>query len=155
MFGFKDKETRGLARVVFQRSQEIASSYLSLPFHVAGELVARSFPSEHCHISSDHIGITYPELPYFTFAINCFLDQSSLTIFGGGNYDGFLLQRDAAGHRLTAGVTKPFARPMGRKARRSAEIFQSEYGATNPRDTIELTRDTTLCTQPPMSFVGA
>ena len=87
-------------------------------------------------MSSDHIGITYEDLPDFSFAINGWVGDNTLTIYGGGKYDGFLLQRDAAGDRLNINVEKPSFRTLGPKAKRLADFFQKQYGATDPRETI-------------------
>ncbi len=136
MFGFADKETPETARLIFLRSQEIGRRFLGLPFEEVGELVKRNFKPEHCYVSSDHIGITYEDLPDFSFAINGWVGDNTLTIYGGGKYDGFLLQRDAAGDRLNINVEKPSFRTLGHKAKRLADFFQKQYGATDPRETI-------------------
>jgi hypothetical protein len=136
MFGFADNETPETARLIFLRSQEIGRRFLSLPFEEAGELVSRNFAPEHCHVSRDEIGITYADLPDFSFTLNCWVGDSTLTVYGGGKFDGFLLQRDAAGDRLNIDVEKPTSRPLGPKAKKLADFFQKNYGATNPRETV-------------------
>jgi hypothetical protein len=137
MFGFADRDTPETARLIFLRSQEIGRRFLGLPLEEAGELVKRNFTPEHCYVSSDQIGFIYADLPDFSFAINAWLSDSTLTIYGGGKYDGFLLQRDAAGDRLNINVEKPLSRPLGPKAKRLADFFQKQYGATDPRETIK------------------
>lgn len=136
MFGFVDKETPETARLIFLRSQEIGRRFLGLPFDEAGELIKRNFTSDHCYVTSDHIGVTYVDLPDFSFSMNGWLGDNTLTIYGGGKYDGFLLQRDAAGDRLNISVEKPPFRPLGPKAKRLAGVFQTQYGATDPGETI-------------------
>lgn len=136
MFGFADNETPETARLIFLRSQEIGRRFLVLPLEEAGELVRQNFTPEDCVVSSDHIGIVYADLPDFSFAINGWSGNNTLTIYGGGKYDGFLLQRDAAGDRLNINVEKPPSRPLGPKAKRLADFFKKQYGATDPRETI-------------------
>ncbi|HAV49731.1 MULTISPECIES: hypothetical protein [unclassified Brevundimonas] len=137
MFGFADKETPETARLIFLRSQEIGRRFLDLPFDEAGELVKRNFAPEHCYVTYNHIGMTYAELPDFSFNIMDMVGSNSLTIFGGGKYDGFMLQRDASGDRLHIDVEKPISRPLGPKAVKLATFFQKNYGATNPRETVK------------------
>ena len=136
MFGFADKETPETARLIFIRSQEIGRRFLGLPFEEAGELVKRNFKPEHCYVSSDQIGITYDDLPDFSFEIMNMMRDNTLTIFGGGKYDGFMLQRDTSGDRLNIDVKQPISRPLGPKAKKLADFFQKNYGATNPRETM-------------------
>lgn len=136
MFGFADKETPETARLIFIRSQEIARRFLELSFEEAGELVKRNFTPEHCYVSFDQIGITYDDLPDFSFNIINMMQDNTLTIFGGGKYDGFMLQRDGSGDRLNIDVKKPISRSLGPKAKKLADFFQKNYGATNPRETM-------------------
>lgn len=99
-------------------------------------IVKRDFAPDRHFVSHDEVHLTYDDLPDFSFGIMNMMRENTLTIFGGGKYDGFMLQRDASGDRLNINVQKPRSRPLGPKAKRLADFFQKQYGATDPRETI-------------------
>ena len=137
MFGFADKETPETARLIFLRSQEIGRRLMPLDMAEIAVIVKRDFAPDKHFVSHDSVHLSYEELPDFGFSIMNMLDRNALTIFGGGKYDGFMLQRDASGDRLHIDVEKPISRPLGPKAVKLANFFQKNYGATNPRETVK------------------
>ena len=136
MFGFSDIETPETARLIFIRSQEIGRRLMPLAMDEIATIVKRDFAPDRHFVSYDEVHLTYDDLPDFSFGIRSIARDNTLTIFGGGKYDGFMLQRDAGGDRLNIDVKKPISRPLGPRAKRLADFFQKNYGATNPRETM-------------------
>jgi hypothetical protein len=136
MFGFTDSETPETARLLFLRSQEIGRRLMPLPLNEIATIVKRDFAPDRHYVSRDEVHMTYDDLPDFSFGITSWTDENTLTIFGGGKFDGFMLQRDANGDRLNIDVKKPISRRLGPKAKKLADFFQKNYGATNPRETV-------------------
>jgi len=136
MFSFIDRETPEVARRLFLRTQEAGRRYLRRSFPEIRTLVEADFPTERRFTSYDEVSFKYPDLPDFSFTIMVMLDGATLSVFGGGRYDGFMLQRPAhdAWH---IDVTKPISRPLGRRAKKLSEALKHHYGATSPRETIE------------------
>lgn len=136
MFGFADKETPETARLVFLRSQEIGRRLMPLPMTEIAQIVRRDFAQDRHFTSHDEVQLIYDDLPDFSFSLTNWIGETTLTVFGGGQYDGFMLQRDASGYRLNIDVKKPISRPLGPKAKKLSDFFQNNYGATNPRKTM-------------------
>lgn len=136
MFGFADKETPETARLLFLRSQEIGRRLLPLPMNEIATIVKRDFAPDRRSVSHDEVHLTYDDLADFSFGITNMMRENTLTIFGGGRYDGFMVQRDLSGDRLNVDVKKPISRPLGPRAKKLAGFFQRNYGATNPRETM-------------------
>lgn len=136
MFGLGDKDTPEVARLLFLRAREVARVYLPLTFEELKPRLKEDFSDEQHWAHDQSAGFVYPDLPNFSFEINMFIEDNTLSVFGGDRFAGFMLQRGPSGDNLRIDVKAPLSRPLGSKAARLGDIFQKQYGATNPRATV-------------------
>lgn len=135
MFGLGDSATKETARRLLARVTEIETAYLGRPFVQAKDMIEADFPAERRFASHDQIGVSFDELPDFSFIVMDFVDQPSIILFGGGPYDGFMLQGfSRSGWHID--VAKPFAGPIGPKAKLLGDVLKRDHGATDPREKI-------------------
>ncbi|CAN7565760.1 hypothetical protein [Caulobacter sp. LjRoot300] len=131
MFGFLDKETARTAYLLFERAQDTERRYAGLPIKELAERVNVEFSKDMRHISHDQVTLHYEDLRDFSFALIFMLDKPLLTIQAGGPYRGIMLQH--ASNRWHIDLEKPISAPLGRKAKKLAEVFEKQFGVPNLR----------------------
>jgi hypothetical protein len=131
MLGLFDKETPRTAHLLFERAQEAQRRYGSMPLRELADRVRAAFPEGMHQASHDQVTVHYDDFPDFSFAFIYMLDEPTLTILAGGPFRGFMLQH--ASNRWHVAVDSPMGTPLGRKAKRLAEVFEQQLGVKNLR----------------------
>lgn len=131
MFSLFDKATPDTARRLWDRGREFDQRYVRLPMPEMARQISHDFPPNMRFVSNREISACFGDLPEFSFTVLMVLDKPLLSIFGGQQYSGFMLQRSSDAEDWLTSLRKPISRPFGRRAKRLAEELERQFGIRN------------------------